>query len=43
MMHSSCLVPVVLACGGGVMIWGWFGLLGLASAMFSILSQNETS
>uniref|UniRef100_A0A8C9WIX7 Tc1-like transposase DDE domain-containing protein n=1 Tax=Scleropages formosus TaxID=113540 RepID=A0A8C9WIX7_SCLFO len=31
-MHPSCLVPTVEACGGSVMIWGCFSWSGLGSA-----------
>ena len=32
MMHPSCLVPTVQACGGSAMIWGGCSWSGLASA-----------
>ncbi|KAF7645433.1 hypothetical protein LDENG_00204610 [Lucifuga dentata] len=40
-MHPSCLVPTVQACGGSVMIWGCFSWSDLGSAM--ICAQNMSS
>ena len=31
-MHPSCLMPTVQACGGSVMIWGCFSCSGRGSA-----------
>ena len=35
MMHPSCLVSTVQACGGSAMIWGGCSWSGLTSATFS--------
>ena len=32
-LHPSCLVSTVQACGGSVMIWGYFSWSGPGSAM----------
>ncbi|KAF7652311.1 hypothetical protein LDENG_00098550 [Lucifuga dentata] len=35
-MHPSCLVPTIQACGGSVMIWGCFSWSGLGSATICV-------
>ena len=40
-MHPSCLVPTVQACGGSVLIWGCFSCSDRDSAMLCVQKMRS--